>query len=130
MPDTDTEITIIVDNEEEPKYDFSTEEDILIFAEVVNDKLTVHIAEVLTPDSRHPGMASYVNDYDNMLDYYIETSTDISNFTPNAFHIVEGFSGYFTKDYYGEVDVEHDFKNIRLATYEEYAAYDGDYDNE
>lgn len=120
-------IKIDSDVEEEPKYDFSTEENILVFPEVADGKLTIFIAEVQTPEGKNPGMASYANDYDNMLDYYVWGCTDVLDFKPNVFHVIEGFSGYFTKDYYGEVDTIVDFNSIRLATYDEYAAYQGDY---
>lgn len=122
-------VKMIIDNnvEETPKYDLSTEEDILVFPEVADSRLKVFIVEVLTQEGKKPGMASYINDYDNMLDYYIRECTDVLDFTPNVFHVIEGFSGHFTEDYYGEIDTTVDFKNIRLATYDEYAGYEGDY---
>ena len=60
------------------------------------------------------GAAEYEQEFGGFLDYTIADMLDLD--TPEGFYVMEGFTSYYSTDYWGEVDCDHEFTCIRKAT--------------
>jgi hypothetical protein len=60
------------------------------------------------------GGAEYEQEFGGFLDYTVVDMLDLD--TQEGFYVMEGFCSYYSKDYWGEVDCDHEFTCIRKAT--------------
>lgn len=119
-----TKFTIIESSEPEYECPNPSEPSTILFEVETVSRTEMSVWLTLGEVDGRGGAFEYEQEFGPGIEYVIEQFPEVTDeVVEGGWYIIEGFTCHFTKDYWGEVDCDHEFTHFRIATDEDKEAF-------